>query len=293
MGTPLWVGDEQHVERINITRCEGFILIAVDLARPAIDEAVVQFLSFGWSDVARGAFRPKTGGRRTRFGRAGSVRGRSGVNLEFGNKLGNLVRNFAILRSPVLADAYKAVANKRKFIIAATDLVATVGLIMLIADIVDDFLANWNSGIIGVPEGIQCEKLQVYYRGNVNGVLAIQNWHGMLMPDPPNVERNINWNNGGGRNEDETSDYTLFSEVKNISLLPLNYQLQGRVNIGAPATTYTGEWSDLILPGQTGVATITFPLGRHETFAPVHRVNQGAVTGQTAIAVINGGRHET
>ncbi len=118
--------------------CEAPWYIYVETLKPALLEAFIVLISFGWADVIRGRFRPKGLGRRTgkrkgkwaksrpRFPEIGNTLGKS---LPFGEQLDDFVKW----------------GTKTKFL-WRIDNAMQAGLFMwLVADVVEDFAFNWTS----------------------------------------------------------------------------------------------------------------------------------------------------
>jgi len=120
--------------------CEAPWYIYVETMGPAALEAFIVLLSFGWADVARGAFRPKGLGRRT-----GKRRGRWAKRIprfpEIGNTLGKLLPI-----SEQIEDYVKYGCAGRSFW-RIDNAVQGVLFGWLVADVTLDFAFNWTSAL--------------------------------------------------------------------------------------------------------------------------------------------------
>ncbi len=118
--------------------CEAPWYIYIETLKPALLEAFIVLISFGWADVIRGRFRPKGLGRRT-----GKRKGRWARRVprfpELGNTLGK-----ALPFGEQLDDFIKW-GTKTKFLWRIDNAAQASLFFWLVADVAEDFVFNWTS----------------------------------------------------------------------------------------------------------------------------------------------------
>jgi len=145
---PDFIGKVNAVIKYFQNPCDAPWAIYFETALPALGEAIITILSFGFDDVVRGAVRPKglRSGRHTRGGRKGGRRG--GGIPEIGNLLGTMIPG-------------SKAARDRKVSAGVRNLWVLDGIIQrvlwywLVADVTATFAFNWTSAI---QESRFCEK---------------------------------------------------------------------------------------------------------------------------------------
>ena len=136
--------DDEGFDKVNFvtdswtTGCDAPWYIYIETMKPAALEAFIVLLSFGWADVARGAFRPKGLGRRT-----GKRKGRWNRRLPRFPEVGNAIGK-GLPFGEQIQDYVKWSAGAKNLWLIDNALQA--GLFWwLVADVAEDFAFNWTS----------------------------------------------------------------------------------------------------------------------------------------------------
>lgn len=118
--------------------CDAPWYIYIETLKPALLEAFIVLISFGWADVIRGRFRPKGLGRRSSK-RKGKWARRLPNFPEIGNTLGK-----ALPFGEQIEDFVKW-GTKTRFLWRIDNAMQAGLFFWLVADVVEDFAFNWTS----------------------------------------------------------------------------------------------------------------------------------------------------
>lgn len=177
---PLPPKDPDYFDKVNYVidswaqPCEAPWYIYIETLKPALLEAFIILITFGWADVVRGRFRPKGLGRRS-----GKRKGRWAKRLprfpEIGNTLGKLI--------PIgeQIEDFGSDGPKRRFLWRIDNVIQGALFYWLVADVTIDFAFNWTS-LLYKTEWCKASSLGRFAYHNVPGVnRSAGSWHKMAM----------------------------------------------------------------------------------------------------------------
>ena len=136
--------DPEDLDKINyvidswVDACDAPWYIYIETLKPALLEAFIVLISFGWADVVRGRFRPKGLGRRT-----SKRKGRWAKRIPAFPEIGNTIGKHLPFAEQIEDFIHYSDGAKNLWRI---DNAIQAGLYFwLVADVLEDFAFNWTS----------------------------------------------------------------------------------------------------------------------------------------------------
>lgn len=261
--------------------CNEPYLVYWELALPALGEAWIVLLQFGFDDILRGMLRPK--GLYKRKGRHGGAAG---------GLLGKLIPEIGEEIGKRFPGAQKAKARevtqgvKHWWIIDGV--LQRLLFWFMIIDVVAEFLVAWESAINETRFCQESERPRLYATGTGGAVAAIQGWQAIGIADVQYAQGGITWNLSTFQVPPGRFNAICAIRGQKLTFTPGEYEIGlflgsdpfNPIDVSGPVTIGVGEEGEAIMAGVVeGPGTYGFQ----------HRVSNGGFLGVQGDVFIQAG----